>query len=64
VRHTIMVTNSDRGCMKAQLCSLSGSIMHYQNDAFSNNGQPTIRSILKVYENWERQMGRGKNMSS
>ncbi|CAF1440048.1 unnamed protein product [Rotaria sordida] len=35
-----------------------GSIMHYQNDAFSKNGKPTIRPSLAGYENWESQMGR------
>jgi hypothetical protein len=32
--------------------------MHYQNDAFSSNGKPTIRPSLAGYENWEPYMGR------
>lgn len=40
-----------------------GSIMHYQNDAFSTNGKPTIRPSLAGYEGWERYMGRLDEMS-
>lgn len=40
-----------------------GSIMHYENDAFSKNGKPTIRPIYPGYEDWETDMGRGDHMS-
>ena len=43
---------------------ISGSIMHYRNDAFSTNGRPTIRPILPGYEGWETYMGRGDKMSA
>jgi hypothetical protein len=57
-----MVRSSDTEYTRVELY-FSGSIMHYQSDAFSKNGKPTIKPILPGYENWEPYMGRGTTMS-